>query len=173
MKFIKTIFLSFLILTQLSACKYYEKVDQRQRPDGAKAKARKNVEEGRGVGLGDLLKRKSGGNFEFSSSNPMWIATLETLDFLPLSTVDYSGGMIISDWYSDSASNSQSLKISVRFLSNEVTANSLKIIVHQKDCSVNKDCQTSVLPNSKIQTELNSVIVKKAALIEKQNKKKK
>ena len=173
MKFIKTIFLSFLLLTQLTYCQYYEKVDQRQRPDGAKAKARKNVEEGRGVGLGDILKRKSGGNFEFSSSNAMWRATLETLDFLPLSTVDYSGGMIISDWYSDGASNNQSLKISVRFLSNEITSTSLKIIVHQKDCSVDKNCQTTVLPNSKIKTELNSVIVKKAALIEKQNKKKK
>ena len=31
----------------------------------------------------------------------MWRASLEILDFLPFSTVDYSGGMIITDWYSD------------------------------------------------------------------------
>ena len=39
--------------------------------------------------------------YEFSTSNPMWRASLEVLDFIPLSTVDYSGGMIITDWYSE------------------------------------------------------------------------
>ena len=70
-------------------------------PDTAKAKARKNLEEGKGVSLGGLLGKNRGGSFEFSSSNPMWKATLETLDFLPMSTVDYSGGIIITDWYTD------------------------------------------------------------------------
>ena len=61
----------------------------------------------------------------------MWRASLEILDFLPLTTVDYSGGMIITDWYSENSSN-ESIKITVRFLANEVRADSLKIIVHKK-----------------------------------------
>ena len=68
----------------------------------------------------------------------MWRASLETLDFLPLTTVDYSGGMIITDWYSDDTNNLKSIKITVRFLSNEIRTDSLKIIVHQKNCSNTK-----------------------------------
>ena len=90
-------------------------------PDGAEAKARKNIEEGKGVSISGLIKRRGGSatNYEFSTSNPMWRASLEILDFLPLSTVDYSGGMIITDWYSESNSD-ESIKITIRFLSNEV-----------------------------------------------------
>ena len=72
--------------------------------------------------------------YEFSTSNPMWRASLETLDFLPLTTVDYSGGMIITDWYYDDTSNSQdAIKISLRFLGNDIRSENLKVIVHKKD----------------------------------------
>ena len=65
----------------------------------------------------------------------MWRASLETLDFLPLTTVDYSGGMIITDWYSENNNNNESIKITVRFLSNEIRSDSLKLIVHKKNCN--------------------------------------
>ena len=94
-------------------------------PDTAKAKARKNIEEGRGVTLGNVLNRKGNTNYEFSTSNPMWRASLEILDFLPISTVDYSGGMIISDWYSENNVSNDSIKITIRFLSNEIRTDSL------------------------------------------------
>ena len=104
------------ILLALTACGGYEKVDQRTRPDGAQAKARKNIEEGRGASIGGLTRGIGRGTtYEFSSSNPMWRASLETLDFLPLTTVDYSGGVIITDWYSDNNSSKESIKISLRF----------------------------------------------------------
>ena len=86
---------------------------------------------------------------------------METLDFLPMSTVDYSGGTIITDWYTDASSENKSIKITVRFLSNEITANSLKIIVHQKNCSTNNNCKVQLLSDSKIKSELNSVIIQK------------
>lgn len=164
------ILLSTVFLT--ISCGMYEKVDQRQRPDTAKAKARKNVEEGRAAGLGSLLKNSRGGNFEFSSSNPMWRATLEALDFLPLTTVDYSGGTIITDWYSGESNDNESIKITVRFLSNEIRADSLKIIVHKKNCISNSNCSTTLVNRSKISDELNSVILREASLLEKAAKKK-
>ena len=74
-------------------------------------KARKNVDEGKGVSLGSMLGKRKGGSFEFSSSNPLWRASLETLEFLPMTTVDYSGGMIITDWYSDDGREEQSIKM--------------------------------------------------------------
>ena len=146
--------------------------DARKIPTNAQERARKNVEEGRGASIGGLLGRTGNTNYEFSSSNPMWRASLEILDFLPLNTVDYSGGMIISDWYSDSVNN-ESLKITIRFLSNEVRSDSLKIIVHKKDCGSNQNCKITLLGNSTIVNELRSSIVRKAAILEKEDKKKK
>ena len=163
-----------MILLALTACGGYEKVDQRTRPDGAKAKARKNIEEGRGVSVGGLVKGRIGKTtYEFSTSNPMWRASLEILDFLPLTTVDYSGGIIITDWYSDSNSAKDSIKISLRFLANEIRSESLKVIVHQKTCSNNVNCKIVLLSDTKIKEELHTTILKKAALLEKESKKKK
>ncbi len=143
--------------------------DARKTPTNALERARKNVEEGRGASLGGILGNRGGTNYEFSSSNPMWRASLEILDFLPLNTVDYSGGMIISDWYSD-LSNNESVKITIRFLSNEVRSDSVKIIVHKKNCSSNQDCKITLMNNSTLVNELRSSIVRKAALLEKENK---
>jgi hypothetical protein len=174
MKFINCIIsiFIFIIFLSLNSCGIYKKVDQREMPDGAKAKARKNIEEGRGTSLGTVLGKR-GGSFEFSSSNPMWRATLETLDFLPMSTVDYSGGIIITDWYEDDQNPGKSIKITIRFLSNEISANSLKIVVHEKSCTSSNNCSTIIVTNSTIKNELNTVILREAALLKKnQNKKK-
>ena len=161
------------ILLSLTACAY-EKVDQRTRPDGAQAKARKNIEEGRGASIGGLTRGIGRGTtYQFSSSNPMWRASLETLDFLPLTTVDYSGGVIITDWYSDNDSSKESIKISLRFLSNDIRSESLKVIVHQKICSANLNCRVVLLSNTKIKEELHTTILRKAALLEKESKNKK
>ena len=162
------------ILLALTACGGYEKVDQRTRPDGAQAKARKNIEEGRGATIGGLTRGIGRGTtYQFSSSNPMWRASLETLDFLPLTTVDYSGGVIITDWYSDNDSSKESIKISLRFLSNDIRSESLKVIVHQKICSANLNCRIVLLSNTKIKEELHTTILRKAALLEKESKNKK
>ena len=139
----------------------------------AEEKRRKNIEEGRGVSLKGIMGNRGGStNYEFSSSNPMWRATLETLDFLPLITVDYSGGVIITDWYSDN-SESDSIKITIRFLSNEIRSESLKVIVHKKVCKTSSNCTTNISQSNIIKDELRSTILRKAALLEKSDKKKK
>ena len=158
------------MLTSCQALKP-EKVDTREVPIKGSDRARKNIDEGGGVSLKNVLNKRGGTNFEFSSSNPMWRASLEILDFLPLSTVDYSGGMIVSDWYTGDSSN-EAIKISIRFLSNEIRSDSLKIVVHKKKCSQNQTCKTQLLNNSKISQELRVTILKKAAELEKQKKKK-
>ena len=163
----------FLLSLVLISCGSYSKIkDDANRPLSGKEKARRNIEEGRGTSLGGLVR---GGktNYEFSTSNPMWRASLETLDFLPLSNVDYSGGVIITDWYNDSSSNSEQIKITLRFLSNEIRSDSIKIIIHKKKCSDANNCYVNVINNSKINSELLVTIIKKAALFEKEQKKNK
>ncbi len=102
----------------------------------------------------------------------MWRASLETLDFLPLSTVDYSGGVIITDWYSENNTD-ESIKITLRFLSNEIRSDSLKIILHKKSCDKNMNCKTNIISTSTIKDELRSTILRKASLLEKTDKQKK
>ena len=161
------------MLTILTSCEAIKpkKVDTRETPIKGSDRSKKNIEEGSGISLKNVLKKR-GTNFEFSSSNPMWRASLEILDFLPLSTVDYSGGMIVSDWYTGENSN-ESIKISIRFLSNDIRSDSLKIIVHKKKCTSDLTCQTKLLNNSKISQELRSTILKKAAELEIESKNKK
>ncbi len=165
-------FLIITIILTTFSCGGFKKVDQRERPTNPEERRRQAVNEGRGTGINDLFNKRRSTNFEFSSSNPMWRASLETLDFLPLMTVDYSGGVIISDWYSEGSSN-EAIKLTIRFLSNEVRSDSLKIIVHKKICDKNLNCRTIVSQSNLIKDELRSTILRKAALLEKSSKKKK
>lgn len=153
-----------------NSCGIYKPVDARKVPQNAEEKRRQNIEEGRGISIKNALGNRST-TFEFSSSNPLWRASLEVLDFIPLNTLDYAGGIIISDWYSDKGSN-ESIKISIRFLTNEVTANSLKINVYKKICNKENICETNLI-KSNISKELSLAIIKKAAILEKELKIKK
>ena len=170
MKNIKKIWpiIVFSLCIILTAC---QKQMDPNRGIGAKEKRRINIEEGRGASIGSILGKVGSTNYEFSTSNPMWRASLETLDFLPLTTVDYSGGIIITDWYSEN--DNDSLKITIRFLSNEIRTDSIKIIVHKKDCLNESSCKIKTLENSIIHNEIRSAILKKASLLAKTGKKKK
>ena len=154
----------FLFLSSCGGAFKPKKVDTRKVPIKAEDRARKNINEGRSASLKDLVGGARGStNYEFSTSNPMWRASLEILDFLPLSTVDYSGGLIISDWYSDGSTN-ESIKITVRFLGNQVSSENIKIAVHKKVCN-NNNCKVNMLNKSKISDELKITIIRKAALL--------
>ena len=166
-KFIIFFFLSLTLI--LNSCGIYRPVDARNIPDTAKERARQNIEEGRGVSINNLVKGRNQG-FEFSTSNPLWRASLEILDFLPLNTVDYSGGLIITDWYSDNQKQNEYIKITIRFLDNEIKADSLKIIVHQKICTKDNNCSTNLI-KSNLSEELNNSILKTAAILDKSPKK--
>ena len=113
-----SLIVTFLIISFLfiGGCNAFKKDSalKRDRPLQAEEKRKKNVKEGRGVGIGTVLGRGNKTNYEFSTSNPMWRASLEILDFLPLATVDYSGGIIITDWYAEDSSKQDSIKISLR-----------------------------------------------------------
>ena len=173
-KLSKILLIFFLIfsLQQCGVLKRNPNTSAENIPTNAMERAKLNVKEGRGISIGSALKRGKSTTYNFNTSNPMWKASLDTLDFLPLSTVDYYGGVVITDWYNNNKNTNESLKITVRFLSNEVRSDSLKITVHQRKCSANLNCTVNVL-NSKIKQELKSTIIKKAALIEKNRKKNK
>ena len=121
-----------LLLIFLNACgKIFQIFSAKDNPTRGIDRAKKNVKEGRGINLSGLTG-KGKTTYEFSTSNPLWRASLDILDFIPMATVDYSGGTIVSDWYTDGSRNNESIKITVRFLSNEIKSESLKVVVHKK-----------------------------------------
>ena len=169
---IKKIIFLFLILSLITQCGIYRKTDARKIPVNVNDRVQKNLEQGKRIRFG----RGSGGSgsFDFATSNAMWRATIEILDFLPLSNADYGGGIIITDWYSESNNENESLKIMVRFLSNEVRADGLKITVYKKNCKINSgilNCSTKV-DNSDVSQELKLAILKKASIFKNQDQKK-
>lgn len=153
-----------LIILLLNQCGIYKKTDARKIPTNAKERVKKNIEEGRKIKFGQLGSKGSG-NFEFATSNEMWRATVDILDFMPLSNADYGGGVIITDWYNENSSKNESIKIMVQFLSNEIRADGIKITVYNKKCNSdnNTNCSTSVDDENSIGQELKLAILRKAA----------
>jgi len=168
-------FVSIIIIFNfLNSCGIYQPSDARKVSPNSKERVKKNLEEGKGISIGKLMKGGSGGtNYQFASSNPMWRATLEILDFLPLANVDYSGGIITTDWYNEGTSLDESIKITVRFLTNEIRSDGIRIIVHKKRCNIEQNCKITKI-TSAIEQELQVAILKKAMLFEREyNKNKK
>ena len=162
----------FITLFALTSCKSIENLpggDARVISPDPKERVKKNLEEGRGFRLDNLGKTGKGGDFMFASANELWRASLDTLDFMPLSSVNYSGGIIITDWYSDSNSLDESIKISIRFLTNEVRADALDIKIFYKKCNQVASCKISQKTGS-LSAELKKQILSKATIYKKQNK---
>ncbi len=160
---------AILLLTSCSGG--FKAGDARKIPANMKERQRQNIEEGRGFSFGKTFGNKAG-EFDFASSNELWRASLDTLEFIPLSLANYSGGIIVTDWYTSQGSVNESVKISVRFLSNEIRSDALSIKVFYKKCSIQEACQiidkTNVLSD-----DIEKKILTKAALYEKENKSKK
>ena len=163
----KLLFL-FTIILALSSCGIYKYSDARKNPVNANERVKKNMEEGRGFRLSSLGKK--GGDFLFSSANPMWRASMEKLSFAPLSVVDYGGGIIVTDWFSDENSDEE-IKIAVRFLTNEIRSDAIKIIIHKKKCETFNNCKITNI-DSETNNQIKFAILKKAAELEKQDLKK-
>ena len=165
---------TILVFSFLNSCGIYKPSDARKVSPNSKERVKKNLEEGKGISIGKLLNEGRGGtSYQFASSNPMWRATLEILDFLPLANVDYSGGIITTDWYNEGTALDESIKITVRFLTNEIRSDGIRIIVHKKRCNLEQSCKITKI-SSAIEHELQVAILKKAILFEREfNKNKK
>ena len=156
--------LSLFFIFSINSCGIYKYSDARKNPTNADERVAKNQTEGKGFRLGNLGKKR-GGDFQFATSNPLWRAGLEKLNFAPLSNVDYAGGIIVTDWFSEGNSSDQ-IKITIRFLTNEIRSDALDVIIHKKTCNTKNICKTNKI-ESTLNTEIRFAILKRAALLEK------
>ena len=172
MKFIKLILLLSLI-SSLNSCGplSYKKTDAKKFPADPALRVKKNMEEGKGFKLFDS-ERKVGTTYEFASSNELWRATLDTIDFMPLTTANYSGGIIVTDWYSDNQNLNENIKITIRFLTNEIRSDALDLKIFYKNCDSSNKCKI-IEKKGNLSKELKKEILKKAVIYQQQAKVKK
>ena len=165
-----SIFLILSMITLASCGGKFPGADAKKYPPDPKLRVKKNLEEGRGFRLDNTIDKirgkGQGGNFEFASSNELWKASLDVIDFMPLTSANYSGGIIITDWYS-SNNTQESIKIIIRFLTNEIRSDALDIKVFYKDCDLEKNCLVSE-KDSVLKNELRKEILKLATVYKKQ-----
>jgi hypothetical protein len=128
--------------------------------------------EGRGFRLMEKVKTRRGGNFEFASSNELWRASLDVIDFMPLTSANYSGGIIITDWYSDSENDGESIKFVIRFLTNEIRSDAINLKIFYKNCRSINNCKVSEKVNE-LNTEITKEILKRATRYKEEAKDKK
>ena len=169
-KILAKISLLLVTILYLNSCGIYRPTDAREFPPEPEKRVKKNQDEGRGIKLFDTSNK--GGTFEFATSNELWRASLDTLDFMPLMSADYGGGILITDWYNENDNYEDFIKISIRFLTNEIRSDALDVKVYTKkcvninNCSVNQD-------NTEIKNKLISTILTKASKYKQDKNKKK
>ena len=124
-----------------------------------KEKAKKAVEQGGGI-FGNITKGGLGGQAvpSFANSNVLWRASLKSLEFLPLVNTDYTGGIIIYDWYAQESNSQEQIKISVRFLSDELRSDSILIIAHKRTCENTNKCSNLKVEQKFIDTIKENII---------------
>ena len=172
MRLIKLLLLLQLIISLNSCGPFaYKKVDARKVSWDPEERVKKNLEEGRGFRLFENEK-KFGTTYEFASSNELWRATLDTIDFMPLTTANYSGGIIVTDWYSDNQNLNENIKITVRFLTNEIRSDALDLKIFYRNCDSLNKCKI-IEKEGNLSKELKKEILKKAVTYQKKAKAKK
>ena len=162
---------TLLMILVLTSCSqgFFKTGDARKNPPDPKERVKKNLEEGKGFRLSNAMTGNRGTNFEFASSNGLWRASLDVLDFMPLTSANYSGGIIITDWYSEQGNADESIKITIRFLSNEVRSDALDVDIFYKKCVAANNCKISK-QEGQLKKEITKQILAKAAVYQKQVK---
>jgi len=168
----KSFILILLISFITTSCGIYKRADVKDVPVNVNERVERNIKTGRGITFGS--DNKSGGVFDFASSNEMWRASMEILDFVTFANASYSGGIIITDWFSNdnSENNNAEFKITVKFLSNEIRADGLNVNIHQRECKIIEQTNRCTITKikSNLENEIKLAILKKAARIEKGEK---
>ena len=161
------LFIIIFLLPILTSCGplAYKPVDARKVSPDPNERVKKNIEEGRGFRLMGAINKS--GKFDFASSNPLWRASLDVIDFMPLASANYSGGIVVTDWYTEDSSLNESIKISIRFMSNEIRADALDIKVFLKKCDMEMNCIVSENEGN-LPQELRASILRRAAKYEKE-----
>jgi len=140
-----------LTLVSLTACEGIS----REAPDAEGAEDRLRRESGKVFGDINLLGGRDDQetNSGIGVNGFLWRASLDTLSFLPLSSADPFGGVIITDWYAPPESPAERFKVTVYILGRELRSDGVKVAVFRQkretdsewiDANAGKNTSTSL-----------------------------
>ena len=146
----------FLALTNCAAERDLGTGEKILREPNVFKKIEDNAAQGKGVlkgGISGVISRDT--TYNFGTSNVLWRSTLKTLDFMQFQTVDYYGGVIVTDWHSNDNDNKQ-IKFTINFLSDKLATESVNVNGFIKECNQNKctTTKTGAELNTKIKFEI-------------------
>ncbi len=167
----------FFVAINLASCGIYKRSDIKDNPVTGGERVKKNLEEGRGASFKKLTGQGSG-SFDFASSNELWRASIDILDFVTFANASYSGGILITDWFNSNSEKdkelNRELKITIRFLSNEIRADGIDVSIHERKCSSSNSSSCTIKKvKSNLEGEIKLAILKRATKYKKDFFKKK
>lgn len=63
----------------------------------------------------------------------LWQASLDTLEFMPIESADQANGFILTDWMVSPNNPNERVKLTVRFLSDELRSDAVRVIVNRQN----------------------------------------
>ena len=145
--FIFVLIATFLSITFISSCSFLDDADVVRAPIPEDLVIKRERERREALGnaedesfVENILKDITGfGNKDKSQNSGgigvntyLWKATLNTLSFMPLVSADPFGGVIITDWHSNSETSKEKFKIVAYILGKELRVDGIKISVFKK-----------------------------------------
>ena len=122
-----------------------------------------------GINLFDTDKKQEGGFATVGMPiNPyLWSASLETLNFIPLSSADPFGGTIFTDWYSTEANENERCKINVFISGAELKTQNLRV---SSFCEIFRNNKwVGIKTNNQDNIDLENAILNKAKKLKLKN----
>ena len=161
------IILYIMLLGLLSACDSLgiEGGDTSQYPQRKKL----DRAEDRGSLTGDGLLVIGGDSQEDESGNSpigvnayLWRATLDTLAFMPLTSADPFGGVIITDWYEDPKARGERFKVTALILGRSLRVDGLKVSLFKQHYDTVQGGWRDVEVEEKLERKLEDTILTRA-----------
>lgn len=116
---------------------------------------------GDGITLfGDKKRKGPDGGSGMAINSYLWRASLDTVSFMPLSSADPFGGVIITDWYQPEDTPEERFKANVFILSRELRTDGVTVKLFRQEKQNGQ--WVDVEPSDKAQTRLEDVILTRA-----------
>ena len=117
---------------------------------------------GDGFNLFDLGKSENqgGGGSGIGVNSYLWRASLDTVSFMPLSSADPFGGVIITDWYSPPESPNDRYKMSVYILGRQLRADGIRVSVFRQQIGAGKSWRSGVVSKDTATNLENQILIR-------------
>lgn len=105
-----------------------------------------------------LLGGKNKGNPDVITVNSyLWRAALDTVNFMPLATVDPFGGVILTDWYTDPSTPNERYKLNIFVMGGQLRSDGVKVSMFKQrggknvavDEKTNRDIEDAILTRAR------------------------